>query len=378
MKRILPTSLALYDDNGDIEKLALTVISYNDEAEHYELFLTEGDNIDSLKSTIEPSGFLLAAKRSMEEFIESKINEGFTLIEQSAGHDFYVNKSEVLSVYPFLPVINIHKRFIDEETYWIKPIPMGTYCCIDIDIYKSQCLVTNSSGTPVSINKSLERDLKSSIDGFFNEAVMLEAIICTDKIYIIDLIAINGKHTELLFEGRNHWLDNYKTSNKNIKVIKAIQVSSGIDVHNLFINMESMAKGILYKPGSPYVCGDLVGSLKFAWKVSRKFTVNLIVSDINKNMLKLAFMSANKPINCIILPNHGHTIHHLSIVSVSVDIIDGRLVFEEVLGLSDKFNNIEDCEDPFELFGLTSPISYKKEKLVDFHDSLGFDDLIPH
>jgi hypothetical protein len=377
MNRILPTSLVLYGTGGDIKELAFTVISYNKKTEHYELFLTQGADLDSLKSRIETSPFMLAATRMMDEYIESKVNRGFTLVEQTTGNELTAEKSNVLSVYPFLHSGKIQQTFINDEHYWVKAIPRGTYCCIDIDIYKAQCLVTNSSGTPISINKSLARDLKVSIDGFFNESIMLEAIIYEEKIYIVDIISVNGKHTELPFEGRKHWLDNYKTLNKNIEVIKAIKVKSDIDIHNLFIKTDPMTKGIIYKPESLYVCGNSTSVESSAWKISHKMTVNLIVSDINKNMLKLAFMSANKPITCIILPSHGLKVHHLSIVNISVDIIDGHLVFEEVLGLSEAFTNIEDCEDPFELFGLTSPISYTKEKLVDFVASSGFDDRTP-
>lgn len=247
-------------------------------------------------------------------------------------------------------------------------------CCVDIDVHKAQCLVTNINGDAITISNALQLSFKESIDGYFNESVMLDAIMFKRKFYIVDLISVNGKHTEFPFEARLHWLKNYKGASDNIIVIPSVKVNAGTDVYNVLGGIEHLQTGLLYKANSTYVCGSQTKKIEEVWKITTSTVLPLVVTGKHKNMLKIGFMNAHNPIIFAMLPNNGGEINKMSVVNVSVNLIDENLVFGDVLGLPDKALTLSDCDNPYELFGLDSPFLYTKKKLVDFSDSSGFGD----
>jgi len=376
MQRISPTCLARTNSNGDVEALALTVISYNKKVECYELYKTKGETFATSVTVMKQFPFLLRAKQEMEEFIEEQVNNGFSLAEKTADYKINCEKENILSINPFLSNELIVDTLGQDNQYWSKSLPRGVRCCIDIDVHKGQCLVTNINGEPITISTALQLSFKESIDGYFNESVMLDAIMFERKLYIVDLISVNGRHTEFPFEARLHWLNNYKGACENIIVIPSVKVNAGTDVYNVLGNIEYRHTGLLYKANSTYVCGSPAKKIEEVWRVTTSKVVPLVVTGEHKNMLKVGFMNAHNPVTCAVLPNNGGNIDKMSVVNVTVDLINENLVFGDVLGLPDKDLTLSDCDNPYDLFGLDSPFFYAKQVKVDFCDSTGFDDLV--
>ncbi|MBW8191334.1 hypothetical protein K0504_09820 [Neiella marina] len=292
----------------------------------------------------------LQAEAAVESLIGEKTAQGYELIEDYAPTQGPKSLSQVvLAQHSAVEYDMTDVLFGSFDRHSITPLPKGVRLVVDADLHRASVEARTQTGQRFDLPKKITDQLLSCLKPIQLESVFIDAVFSRDTLCVIDLMVANSVNATMNKLQRDAFLSEYIQGVDKITLLPSLTQQAAVQYlteGGIVASVLSPVSLLISENAAGYCQGEQPAQSPKYWRLDWASTVNMVVLKICGDLVQLGCKDGNGRMNAIaLLPSHGASYQLFDVVSVAVNIADGKIEdYMQICGV----NNIdaEECSLP--------------------------------